>query len=111
MREGHIVRDIVRALRVTTEDTWSVSEIQKAQREDPDIRPILEKNLKSADRLSRQEITQENTTTKRYWALLDSLHLRDGVLFCKWENDEVSSCRWQLIIPTSRIQEVLQETH
>ncbi|GBM67676.1 hypothetical protein AVEN_236772-1 [Araneus ventricosus] len=27
----------VRALRVTTEDTWSVSEIQKAQLEDPDI--------------------------------------------------------------------------
>ncbi|GBM04286.1 hypothetical protein AVEN_125619-1 [Araneus ventricosus] len=31
-----------RALRMTSEDTWSVIEIQKAQLEDPDIRPILE---------------------------------------------------------------------
>ncbi|GBM41553.1 hypothetical protein AVEN_52299-1 [Araneus ventricosus] len=101
----------VRALRMTTEDTWPVSEIQKAQLEDPDIRPILEKKLKSADRPSRQEIAQESPATKRYWALWDSLHLRDGVLYRKWENDDGSSCQWQLILPRSRIQEVLQETH
>ncbi|GBM00238.1 hypothetical protein AVEN_9296-1 [Araneus ventricosus] len=101
----------VRALRRTTEDTWSVSEIQKAQLEDPDIGPILEKKLKLADRSSRQEITPESPATKRYWALWDSLHLPDGVPYRKWENDDGSSCRWQLILPKSRIQEVLQETH
>ncbi|GBM12546.1 hypothetical protein AVEN_188711-1 [Araneus ventricosus] len=56
----------VRALRMTTEDTWSVSEIQKAQLEDPDIRPILEKKLKLAEQPSRQEITQKSPATKRY---------------------------------------------
>ncbi|GBN13631.1 hypothetical protein AVEN_166628-1, partial [Araneus ventricosus] len=101
----------VRALRMTTENTWPVSDIQKAQLEDPDIRPILEKKLKLADRPSRQEIAQENPATKRYWALWDSLHLKDGVLYRKWENDDGSSCQWQLILPRSRIQEVLQETH
>ncbi|GBN46293.1 hypothetical protein AVEN_5323-1, partial [Araneus ventricosus] len=29
----------------------------------------------------------------------------------KWESDDGSSCRWQLILPKSRIQEVLRETH
>ncbi|GBM98105.1 hypothetical protein AVEN_43227-1 [Araneus ventricosus] len=77
----------VRALRMTSEDTWPVSEIQKAQLEDPDIRPILEKKLKLADRPSRQEIAQESPATKRYWALWDSLHLKDGVLYRKWENE------------------------
>ncbi|GBM97845.1 hypothetical protein AVEN_148145-1 [Araneus ventricosus] len=96
---------------MTTEDTWSVSEIQKAQLENPDIRPILEKKLKLADRPSWQEITPESPATKRYWALWDSLNLKDGVLYRKWENDDGSSCRWQLILPKSRIQEVLQETH
>ncbi|GBM10397.1 hypothetical protein AVEN_182440-1 [Araneus ventricosus] len=96
---------------MTTEDTWSVSEIQKAQLEDPDTRPILEKKLKLADRPSRQEVTPESTATKRYWALWDSLHLKDGVLYRKWENDDESSCRFQLILPKGRIQEVLQETH
>ncbi|GBN93550.1 hypothetical protein AVEN_203967-1 [Araneus ventricosus] len=50
-----------------------VSGIQKVQLEDPDIRPILKKKLKSADRLSRQEIAPERPATKRYWALWDSL--------------------------------------
>ncbi|GBM95796.1 hypothetical protein AVEN_137285-1, partial [Araneus ventricosus] len=48
---------------MTTEDTWSVSEIQKAQMEDPDIRPILEKKLKLADGPSWQEITPESPAT------------------------------------------------
>ncbi|GBL87880.1 hypothetical protein AVEN_192056-1 [Araneus ventricosus] len=54
----------VRALRMTTEDIWSSNDIQKAQLEDEDIRPILEKKLKSADRPFRQEIAQESPATK-----------------------------------------------
>ncbi|GBO18349.1 Retrovirus-related Pol polyprotein from transposon 297 [Araneus ventricosus] len=92
---------------LTTEDAWSSSEVQKAQLEDPAIRPILEKKLNSAVRPSWQEIAPESPETKRYWALWDSLHLKDGVLYRKWETDDGSSCRWQLILPKSRIQEVL----
>ncbi|GBN99533.1 hypothetical protein AVEN_74744-1 [Araneus ventricosus] len=65
---------------LTTEDLWSTSEVQKAQLEDPAIRPILEKKLNSEDRPSWQEIAPESPATKRYWALWDSLHLKDG--FC-----------------------------
>ncbi|GBN57458.1 hypothetical protein AVEN_123853-1 [Araneus ventricosus] len=71
----------VNALTMTTEDSWSSSEIQKAQLEDPDIRPILKMKLNSTDRPSWQEISQESPTTKRYWALWNSLHLKDGVLY------------------------------
>ncbi|GBM92540.1 Retrovirus-related Pol polyprotein from transposon 297, partial [Araneus ventricosus] len=88
---------------LTTENAWSSSEVQKAQLEDPAIRPILE--LNSEDRPSWQEIAPESPATKRYWALWDSLHLKDGVLYRKWESDDGSSCRWQLILPKSRIQE------
>ncbi|GBN25970.1 Retrovirus-related Pol polyprotein from transposon 17.6, partial [Araneus ventricosus] len=96
---------------LTTEDACSSSEVQKAQLEDPAIRPILERKLNSEDRPSWQEIAPESPATKRYWALWDSLHLKDGVLYRKWESDDGSSCRWQLILPKSRIQEVLRETH
>ncbi|GBN83301.1 Retrovirus-related Pol polyprotein from transposon 297, partial [Araneus ventricosus] len=96
---------------LTTEDAWSSSEVQKAQLEDPAIKPILERKLNSDDRPSWQEIAPESPETKRYWALWDSLHLKDGVLYRKWESDDGSSCRWQLILPKSRIQEVLRETH
>ncbi|GBM69539.1 Transposon Ty3-I Gag-Pol polyprotein [Araneus ventricosus] len=96
---------------LTIEDAWSSSEVQKAQLEDPAIWPILEKKLNSEDQPSWQEIAPESPATKRYWALWDSLHLQDGVLYRKWESDDGSSCRWQLILPKSRIQEVLRETH
>ncbi|KAF8789953.1 Gypsy retrotransposon integrase-like protein 1 [Argiope bruennichi] len=35
----------------------------------------------------------------------------DNVLYRKWESDGVTSYRWQLILPKSRIPEVLRETH
>ncbi|GBM18137.1 Retrovirus-related Pol polyprotein from transposon 297 [Araneus ventricosus] len=66
---------------LTTEDALFSSEAQKAQLEDPAIRPILEKKLNSEDRPSWQEIAPESPATKRYWALWDSLHLKDGVLY------------------------------
>ncbi|GBM62391.1 Transposon Ty3-I Gag-Pol polyprotein [Araneus ventricosus] len=90
---------------------WSSCEIQKAQLEDPAIKPILEKKLNSAERPSWQEIAPESPATKRYWALWDSLHLKDGVLYRKWESDDGNSCRWQLILPKSRIPEALREPH
>ncbi|GBN33120.1 Retrovirus-related Pol polyprotein from transposon 297 [Araneus ventricosus] len=46
---------------LTNEDPWSSSEIQKAQLEDPAIRPILEKKLNSEDRPSWQEISLESS--------------------------------------------------
>ncbi|GBO17450.1 Transposon Ty3-I Gag-Pol polyprotein [Araneus ventricosus] len=101
----------VKVLTTTSVDPWSSCEIQKAQLEDPAIKIILEKKLMSADRPSWQEIAPESPATKRYWALWDSLHLKDGVLYRRWESDDGRSCRWQLILPKSRIPEVLRETH
>ncbi|GBN24865.1 hypothetical protein AVEN_124795-1 [Araneus ventricosus] len=53
---------------LTTEDSWSSSEVQKAQLEDPAVRPILEKKLNS-DYRTCQEIAPDCSPTKRYWAL------------------------------------------
>ncbi|GBN48060.1 Transposon Ty3-G Gag-Pol polyprotein, partial [Araneus ventricosus] len=101
----------VKVLTTTSVDPWSSCEIQKAQLEDPAIKTILEKKLMSADRPSWQEIAPESPATKRYWALWDSLHLKDGVLYRRWESDDGRCCQWQLILPKSRIPEVLRETH
>ncbi|GBO01646.1 Retrovirus-related Pol polyprotein from transposon 297 [Araneus ventricosus] len=101
----------VKVLTTTTVHKWSSCEIQKTQLEKLAIKPILEKKLNSADRPSWQEIAPESPAAKRYWALWDSLHLKDSVLYRKWESDDGSSCRWQLIIPKSIIPEVLRETH
>ncbi|GBM97045.1 hypothetical protein AVEN_233693-1 [Araneus ventricosus] len=51
---------------LTTEDAWSSTEFQKAQLEDPAIKPILGKKLNSDDRPTWQEIAPESLSTKRY---------------------------------------------
>ncbi|GBN45417.1 Retrovirus-related Pol polyprotein from transposon 412, partial [Araneus ventricosus] len=97
-----IETDIFVKVLATINNPWSSNEVQKAQLEDPAIRPILEKKLNSEDRPSWQEIALESPATKRYWALWDSLHLKDGIFYHKWESDDGSFYRWQLILPKSR---------
>ncbi|GBN20332.1 hypothetical protein AVEN_131314-1 [Araneus ventricosus] len=101
----------VEVLTTATVDPWSSCNIQKSQLEDPAIKPILEKKLNSTHQPSWQEIAPESPATKRFSALWDSLHLKNGVLYRKWKSDNGSSCRWLLILPKSIIQEVLRETH
>ncbi|GFV78938.1 retrovirus-related Pol polyprotein from transposon 412 [Trichonephila clavipes] len=36
---------------------------------------------------------------KRYWALWDSLRLRNGVLHRKWESEDGKTFKWQIILP------------
>ncbi|GBN62963.1 hypothetical protein AVEN_38514-1 [Araneus ventricosus] len=101
----------VEALTMTTYDRWCLSEIQKAQLEDPDIRPILKKKLNSADSPSWQEIARECPATKRYWTLWNSLYLKYSALYSKWESNDGGFYRRQLILPKSRTQVVLREIH
>ncbi|XP_055950844.1 uncharacterized protein K02A2.6-like [Argiope bruennichi] len=60
---------------------------------------------------SWQDIVPFHPTMKRYWALWDSLHLRNGVLYRKWESDDGKAFRWQLILPKTRVSTVLKELH
>ncbi|GFX00478.1 retrovirus-related Pol polyprotein from transposon 412 [Trichonephila clavipes] len=43
--------------------------------------------------------------------LWNSLHLRNGVLYRKFESEDGKTFRWQLVLPRSRIPEVLKELH
>ncbi|GFW23497.1 retrovirus-related Pol polyprotein from transposon 412 [Trichonephila clavipes] len=65
----------------------------------------------SDEKPSWQDIAPFHPTTKRYWALWDSLHLRNGVLYRKWESDDGKTFRWQLILPKTRVSTVLKELH
>ncbi|GFW02531.1 retrovirus-related Pol polyprotein from transposon 17.6 [Trichonephila clavipes] len=70
-----------------TLDPWSDDSVQKEQLADPEIKPIIEFKELSDKKLSWQDIVPLHPTTKHYWALWDSLPLRNGVLYRKWESD------------------------
>ncbi|GFV24848.1 retrovirus-related Pol polyprotein from transposon 412 [Trichonephila clavipes] len=92
-------------------DPWSDESIRKDQLADPEIKPVIEFKESSDEKPSWQNIAPFHPTTKRYWALWDSLHLRNGVLYRKWESDDGKTFRWQLILPKTRISTVLKELH
>ncbi|GFX49145.1 retrovirus-related Pol polyprotein from transposon 412 [Trichonephila clavipes] len=107
---GPIVRQVTMP-STSTLDTWSDESVRKDQLADPEIKPIIEFKELSDEKPSWQDIAHFDPTTKRYWALWDSLHLRNGVLYRKWESDDGKTFRWQLILPKTRVSTVLKELH
>ncbi|GFX72749.1 uncharacterized protein TNCV_4063441 [Trichonephila clavipes] len=75
-------------------DPWSDESVRKDQLADPKIKPILEFKESSDEKPSWQDIAPFHPTRKRYWALWDSLHLRNGVLYRKWESEDGKTYRW-----------------
>ncbi|GFT29868.1 retrovirus-related Pol polyprotein from transposon 412 [Trichonephila clavipes] len=53
----------------------------------------------SSNKPSWQDISAYSPTTKQYWALWKSLHLRNGVLYRKFESEDGKTFRWQLVLP------------
>ncbi|GFW36208.1 retrovirus-related Pol polyprotein from transposon 412 [Trichonephila clavipes] len=72
---------------------------------------MIEFKESSDEKPSWQDIAPLHPTTKRYWALWNSLHLRNGVLYQKWESDDGRTFRWQFILPKTRVSTVLKELH
>ncbi|GFT62320.1 retrovirus-related Pol polyprotein from transposon 17.6 [Trichonephila clavipes] len=105
-----IVRQVT-APSISALDPWSDESVRNDQLADPEIKPITEFKESSDEKPSWQDIASFHPTTKRYWALWDSLHLRNGVLYRKWESDIGKTFRWQLILPKSSVSTVLKEIH
>ncbi|GFW09580.1 retrovirus-related Pol polyprotein from transposon 412 [Trichonephila clavipes] len=95
----------------TPPDPWSDEKVREDQMVDPDIKPLIEFMESSSNKPSWQDISAYSPTTKQYWALWNSLHLRNGVLYRKFESEDGKTFRWQLVLPRSRIPEVLKELH
>ncbi|GFX01433.1 uncharacterized protein TNCV_1864071 [Trichonephila clavipes] len=91
-----VIDPVVR--QVTTPSTlalnpWSDESVRKDQLADPEIKPIMEFKESSDEKPRWQDIAPFHPTTKCYWALWNSLHLRNGVLYRKWESDDGKTSR------------------
>ncbi|GFT18373.1 retrovirus-related Pol polyprotein from transposon 412 [Trichonephila clavipes] len=109
-----IVDPIVRQVSmpsISALDIWSDDNVRKDQLSDPKIKPIIEFKESSDEKPSFQDIAPFHPTTKRYWNLWDSLHLKNGVLYQKWESDDGKIFRWQLILPKTKVSTVLKKLH
>ncbi|GFU51649.1 hypothetical protein TNCV_82791 [Trichonephila clavipes] len=90
--------------RVETKYDYAIRQITTSTATPPD--PWSDEKVRED-----QDISAYSPTTKQYWALWNSLHLRNGVLYRKFESEDGKTFRWQLVLPRSRIPEVLKELH
>ncbi|XP_018378085.1 PREDICTED: uncharacterized protein LOC108770849 [Trachymyrmex cornetzi] len=86
-------------------ETW-----RQEQLEDPSIAIILQ-GKETGIRPSWQEIASRDASAKIYWSYWDSLELRNGVLYKRWEAPNLRDSIAQLVVPKGRIQQILEQAH
>ena len=83
----------------------SAAEMSAAQKQDPDIGPLLSW-LNSHGRPPWSTVAPCSETFKYYWAQWDSLRLREGVLYRLWESPTGDRVVWQVLLPQKLQREV-----
>ena len=92
-------------------DSWQDTEVSKEQDEDPDLKQIKQWKLSGQGRPTWQDVAPMSKNIKTYWAQWDSILVDNGLLKRALENTEGDQRRLQLIIPKSKVPEVLRELH
>jgi transposase InsO family protein len=91
-------------------DIASLQEIAEEQRRDIHIGPIIEWITENI-RPDWSEVSSKSKTTKAYWAQWDSLCLRNGALYRKWESSDGNEVRLKLVVPDSMKRKILMQLH
>lgn len=89
---------------------WEYNALRTEQMADRDIGPLL-KEVESNKRPSWEDISSRDPTYKSYWAQWDSLQVKNGVLIRIWQSPDGKTITDQVILPRSKIKEVLEEMH
>ena len=89
---------------------WTQEELISLQNTDGDIGPILRWKTENK-RPEWDDVAAYRTTTKAYWAQLDSLEVVHGILYRRWEDAEGRQVQNLLLAPKSIWNEILQHLH
>ncbi|GFU73200.1 retrovirus-related Pol polyprotein from transposon 412 [Trichonephila clavipes] len=80
----------------TPPDPWVTRKFEKTRWRILILNPLKEFMESSSNKPSWQDISAYSPTTKQYWALWNSLHLRNGVLYRKFESEDGKTFRWRI---------------
>jgi hypothetical protein len=100
----------VRAIAALPAVGWDPLTLRTEQLNDPDIGPILQE-AETGQRPEWKDIADRSPTYKSYWAQWNSLSVTNGILERNWESTNGRSKTAQIVIPRSRVQDVLTELH
>jgi hypothetical protein len=89
---------------------WDPRTLITEQLNDPNIGPILQE-VETGQRPEWKNIADRSPTYKSYWAQWKSLAVRNDVLERNWESANGRSQVAQIVIPRSRVKDILTELH
>ena len=87
--------------------TGSVSRNIQQQRDDPILGPLI--NVKLNNTPPPQG--QQGTEAKSLLQLWDQLHLKQGILYCRFPTTNGSCCYDRMVVPAVSRSRILQELH
>ena len=90
---------------------WSNQKLREEQLADKELRPLIEWKEEGRERPKWPDVSPENPGVKLYWAQWDRLHLKDGVLYRRWESHCGKEVTWQLVVPATLRADILQQLH
>ncbi|KAJ8983121.1 hypothetical protein NQ317_001865 [Molorchus minor] len=99
-----------RKITTVLDDNWQIEKIKIDQENDPELKHIMTWK-KEGRRPTWAEIARYSPVLKSYWAQWNSLDLNDGCLKRVLENGEGKEDRRQIVVPKTRVPEVLREIH
>jgi len=83
---------------------------RQEQLNDPDISIfLLGKEVDT--RPMWQAVASKGMAAKIYWSYWDSLQVQNGILYKRWETPNLKNTIIQLIVPKTRIKQILEEAH
>ena len=99
----------VRMVVTAPADGWDQQALRTEQLAD-DLGPLIEE-IEAGPRPEWRDISNRGPIYKSYWAQLESLALMDGVLVRHWESADGKKKTAQVIVPRSKVDEILTELH
>ena len=90
---------------------WTAEFIREEQLKDPGIGKSLRMKESNQNWINWKDISGEEQSIKAYWFLWKQLHIRSGVLYKLWEDEVPEKGVWQLVLPSSLREIVLQQLH
>jgi hypothetical protein len=100
----------VRMVVVAPADGWDHQDLRREQLADNDLGPLI-REIEAGRRPEWRDISNRGPIYKSYWAQWKSFALRDGVLVRRWESADGRKKTAQVVVPQSKVEEVLTELH
>jgi hypothetical protein len=100
----------VRIITTAAADGWDRASLRREQLADDEMGPLLQE-VEAGQRPEWKDIADRSPAYRGYWVQWKSLVVRDGVLKRLWESVDGRAKTAQIVIPRSKVKEVLTEMH